>query len=90
MNETRISREGNIQLEDYSLVLFVSLCYNLFCELDDGFKVRVMLILGLRQTSSMVNCMTNAGGGAEGKGVKVPTFGAKGFRKSAMMYDGDG
>jgi hypothetical protein len=48
MNVTRIGREGNIQLEDYSLVLFVSLCYNLFCELDDRFKVRVMLVLGLR------------------------------------------
>jgi hypothetical protein len=91
MNVTRIGREGNIQFEDYSLVLFVSLCYNLFCELDDGFKVRVMLILRLRQTqSSMVNCMSNAGCGTESRGVKVPTFGAKGFRGSAMMYDGDG
>ena len=64
MDVSRISREGNVQLEDYSLVLFVSLCYNLFCELDDGFKVRVMLVLRLSQTSSMVNCMTNAGCGA--------------------------
>ena len=90
MNMTRIGGEGNIQLENYSLVLFVSLCYNLFRELDDGFEVRVMLVLRLRQTSSMVNCMTNAGCGAESSGVKVPTFGAKGFRGSAMMYDGDG
>ena len=89
-NVTRIGREGNIQLEYYSLVLFVSLCYNLFCELDDGFKVRVMLVLRLSQTSSMVNCTTNAGCGAEGRGVKVQTFGAKGFRGSAIMYDGDG
>jgi hypothetical protein len=90
MNVTRIGREGNIQLEDHSLVLFVGLCYNLFCELDDGFKVRVMLILRLSQTSSMVNCMANAGCVAEGRGVKVPTFGANGFKGSAMMYDGDG
>ncbi len=90
MNETRIGREGNVQLEDYSFVLFVSLCYNLFCELDDGFKVRIMLVLGLSQTTSMVNCMTNAGCGAEGRGVKVPTFGANGFRESPMMYDSDG
>lgn len=89
MDVTRIGREGNIQLEDHSLVLFVSLCYDLFCELDDGFKVRVMLILRLSQTSSMVNCMTNTGCVGEGR-VKVPTFGAKGFRGSAMMYDGDG
>jgi hypothetical protein len=86
------SVEGNIQLEDYSLVLFVSLCYNLFCELDDGFEVRVMLVLRLSQTSesSMVNCKTNARCGVGGRGVRVPTFGAKGFRESAMMYDGDG
>jgi hypothetical protein len=90
MDVTRIGREGNIQLEDYSLVLFVSLCYDLFCELDDGFKVRVMLIVLLSQTTSMVNCMTNAGCVGESRGVKVPTFGAKGFRGSAMMYDGDG
>jgi hypothetical protein len=61
MSETQIGREGDIQLEDYSLVLFVRLCYNLFCELDDGFKVRVMFFLRLSQTSSMVNCMANAG-----------------------------
>jgi hypothetical protein len=34
--------------------------------------------------------MTNAGAGAEGREVKVPTFGANGFRESAMMYDGGG
>jgi hypothetical protein len=90
MNVTRIGREGNIQLEDYSLVLFISLCYNLLCELDDGFKVRVMLFIRLSQTSSMVNCMTNTWCGAESRGVKVPTFGANGFRESAMMYDGGG
>ena len=90
MNETRIGRKGDIQLKDNSLVFFVSLCYNLFCELDDGFKVRVMVFLRLSQTSSMVNCMTNAGCDGEGREVKVPTFGAKGFRESAMMYDGDG
>jgi hypothetical protein len=52
--------------------------------------VRVMLVLGLSQTLSMVNCMTNAGCWAEGRGVKVPTFGANGFRGSAMVYDSDG
>jgi hypothetical protein len=88
--ETRIGREANIQLEDYSLVLFVGLCYNLFCELDDGFKVRVVLFVGLGQTQSMANCMTNAGRRGESKGVKVPTFGARGFKGSAMMYDGVG
>lgn len=90
MNETRIGKEANVQLEDYSLVLFVSLCYNLFCELDDGFKVRVMLVLGLNETQSMVKCMTNAGSRGEGGGMKVPTFGAKGFKGSAMVYDGVG
>lgn len=90
MNVTRIDREGNIQLEDYSLVLFICPCYNLFCKLDDGFKVRVMLFLGLSQTSSMVNCMANVGRGTGGRGVKVPTFGANGFRGSAMMCDGNG
>ena len=50
MNVTRMGRERNIQLEDYSLVLFISLGHNLFCELDDGFKVRVMLVLSLSQT----------------------------------------
>jgi hypothetical protein len=34
--------------------------------------------------------MTNAGCRGEGEGVKVPTFGAKGFKRSAMMYDGVG
>jgi hypothetical protein len=92
MHVTRIGEEGNVQLEDYGLVLFISLRYNLFCELDDRFKVGVMIFLRLRQTSTMVNCKMV---GAEGRGAKekekAPTFGAKGFRlESAMKYDGDG
>jgi len=60
---TRIGEEGNVQLEDYGLILFISLRYNLFCELDDRFKMGVMLFLRLSQTS-MVNCK-KVGAGAE-------------------------
>lgn len=60
MKVTRIGREGHVQLEDHGLVLFVSLCHNLLCESDDGFKVGVVLILRLRQLST-VNCNPDAG-----------------------------
>lgn len=55
LNVTRIGGEGHVQLEDYGLVLFIGLRHDLFCELDDGFKVGIMLILRLRQLS-VVHC----------------------------------
>jgi hypothetical protein len=51
MNVTRIGGERHVQLEDYCLILLVSLCHDLFREPDDGFKVGIMLILRLRQLS---------------------------------------
>jgi hypothetical protein len=60
MNVARIGGEGHVQLEDHGLILFVSPCHNLLCEPDDRFKVRVMLILRLRQLST-VRFITDAG-----------------------------
>lgn len=57
-----IGSERHVQLENYGLILFISLRHDLFCELDDRFKVGIMLILGLRQLSMSI-CITNAGCG---------------------------
>lgn len=52
-SKKRISGEGHVQLENYGLVLFISLCYDLFCELDDGFEVRIVVILRLSHKSQL-------------------------------------
>lgn len=67
LNVTGIGGEGHVQLEDYGLVLFIGLRHNLFCELDDGFKVGIMLILRLRQLSA-VHCAGQDAGW--GRGVR--------------------
>jgi len=87
-----IGGEGHVQLENYGLILFISLCYDLFCELDDGFKVGIMFILRLSRVTK-VNCMTDGWVWQRviyrEKTRKKLTLGAKGFvLKSAMTDDG--
>lgn len=45
------AKGGYIQLEDYSLILFVSLGCDLFREFDDGFKVWIVLLVRLKYRS---------------------------------------
>jgi len=56
--QKRIGEEGHLPLEDYGLIFFISLCYDLFCELGDRFEVGIMSILRLRQVIK-VKCMTD-------------------------------
>ena len=51
MQYDEIGKGGHIQLEDYGLILFVSLSYYLFCKFDDGFKVWIVLLGRLRDRS---------------------------------------
>ena len=46
-HEAVIAKGNYIQLEDYSLILFVSLGHYLFCKFNDGVKMWVVLLVRL-------------------------------------------
>ena len=70
---------GYIHLEDYSLILFVSLGYYLFCEFDNGFKVWIVLLVRLRDRSQYLAHVVAQTKPATKREMKTLTFGARGF-----------